>query len=116
MQKKLRVLVLAAAALACIASPFSARAVYNANMSGIITDVLVYPDSPWVLIKLQNQPTSHPACNAQYFAFGGDAPPENKRFMYARALMALSQGTAVAIGYDASGDCASSYIRVHRIG
>jgi hypothetical protein len=39
---------------------------YNANIQGVVKDVLTYP-SDLVLFRLSNQPTTHPLCRPEYF-------------------------------------------------
>jgi hypothetical protein len=36
--------------------------------------------------------------------------------MLARLLLAKASGEVLNLGYDATGDCAEGYIRVHRVG
>src|SRR5690349_7757729 len=93
-----------------------AAAVYTANMIGVVTDVLTYTESDIVLFRLSNQPTTHPACNPQYFSFDQTLPESRRKQLFARLLAAKESGNALNVGYDNSGDCSNTYIRVHRIG
>lgn len=105
-----------AAAAALAISWTLAQAAYNANMSGVVAEVLTYPETTHVLFRLDNQPTSHPGCNAAYFVMA-DPNPESRKLMYARLLTALAMGSSINIGYDNVGECGpGGYIRVHRIG
>lgn len=93
-----------------------AHAVYNANMIGIIEDVLTYSDGDYVYFRLQNQPTSHPTCNPAYFVFTESVPAARLNRLLARLLTAKASGESVNIGYDNTGDCAHGYMRAHRVG
>lgn len=93
-----------------------AGANYNANLYGVVTDVLTYSDTGRILIKLDNQPSSHPVCSPIYFAIDETLPQERINRMLARALVALTSGAPANIGYDNAGNCAHGYIRAHRVG
>lgn len=95
--------------------PGRAGAVYNANLLGVITDVLTYPTGQ-LYLRLSNQPTSHPGCNPAFFVVDETTPDAAMARLYARALSALHSGEVINIGFDGQGDCANGYIRVHRIG
>ena len=87
-------------------------AVYDTNLSEIVDGLYTYP-SGVVLIHLTNQPGSHPACNASYFAMDPasmDAGAMSR--MYARLLISYSLHEPIHIGYDSWGDCAVGYIHV----
>ena len=94
----------------------AANATYNANLSGVVTDVVTYSDAGVILIRLANQPSSHPACNAQYFAIDQTLPEKLIDRMMARVLTGLASGVPLNIGFDNAGNCAHGYIRIHRIG
>jgi len=89
---------------------------YDANTGGVVTDVLVYTDSNVILFKLANQPASHPACTAGFFALDSAISEQRLSRLYARLLSAKASGEAVNIGYDSVGNCAHGYIRAHRVG
>lgn len=93
-----------------------ARAVYNANMSGVLSAVATYADGDYIYLSLQNQPTSHPACNPGYFVLAETIPENRRNALLARLLTAYAAGETVNIGYDNAGDCAHGYIRAHRVG
>ena len=107
-----RSFALAACALVLSASP--AAAVYNANITGVVTMVLTY-DADFILFRIDNQPT-HSACSASLFAIGPDVATKQADRMYARLLLAYGSKEPVNIGYDSVGNCAAGYIRVHRVG
>jgi len=97
-------------------SPSSALAGYDANITGVVTEVLVYSDSNIVLFRLNNQPSSHPGCSsAQYFELFNVPEPMFGR-LYARLLAAKVSGEAINIGYDSVGSNCRHYIPAHRIG
>ena len=96
-------------------APLGSQAYYNANISGVVTQVLTYPESGHILFVLNNQP-SHPTCNSSYFAFGDVGTEAVVNRVYARLLLAHATGEPVNIGFDNAGDCASGYIRAHRVG
>jgi len=89
---------------------------YNANMAGVVTMVATYADTDSIYIRLNNQLSSHPACNASYFVITTDVPIERRKAMLANLLTARATGEAMNIGYDSTGSCAEGYIRVHRVG
>ena len=95
-------------------SPVNAQ--YNANIQGVVTSVLVYTDNNLILVRLKNQPTTHPLCNPVYFAVGSDVDPKRIDRLLSRLLLAKTTGETVNIGYDNAGNCASGYIRLHRAG
>ena len=103
------------AALVVLVVPIAANAVYNDNITGIISHVRVY-DTGLVLVRLQNQPTSHPACQPGYFAMDTALDPDIRAMMLSRALVARASGQPINIGYDNAGSCAQGYIRLHQIG
>jgi hypothetical protein len=93
-----------------------AKADYNANHGGVVTEVLTYPGSTVVLFRINNQPASHPTCNSYYFAFDAGEPPNSGKLVVSRLLLALANGQGVNIGYDNAGNCQSGWIRAHRVG
>jgi hypothetical protein len=105
-------LLLAGLLLVCTPS----QAVYNANMTGVVTDVLLYTDAHQVLFRLNNQPAAHPLCTPTYFAVGSDVDPTRRKVLLARLLLAKATGEQINIGYDKDGLCANGYIRAHRVG
>jgi hypothetical protein len=92
------------------------HAAYNANMFGTIQAVLTYPGSTSVLFRLNNQPSTHPACNPYYFSIGDEIDAESRSRAYARLMLAYAMGENVNIGYDNAGTCAGGWIRAYRIG
>ncbi len=109
-----RLAALAAAFGVLLGAP--AFAGYDANMTGVVSDVLVYSDSNVILFRLVNQPASHPSCIATLFALDSTIPAATLDRLYARLLAAKTTGEPVNIGYDSQGNCAHTYIRVHRVG
>ena len=101
--------------LSCLLFSTAASAGYDANVSGKVTSLLTYPSGK-VLFSLDTQPTEHNSCNRQYFALAANLPEQAMSRMYARLLTAYSTEEKINIGYDAVGDCASNYIRTHRVG
>lgn len=91
-------------------------AAYNANMQGEIQGVYVYTDADYIYIKLKNQPTSHPSCQPSFFVIPASVPYERRQMLLSRLLTAYASKETVNIGYDATGNCANSYIQVHRVG
>ncbi len=108
--------VIAAAIAAGLLTSTTASSEYNANMTGVVQDVLTYTDGDWVLFRLVNQPASHPTCNPAYFVLNELIPAARLDRLVARLLAAKATGESVNIGYDAAGDCANGYIRAHRVG
>lgn len=101
-------------ALLLFVSP--AFATYNANITGVVTHVVAYTEADYILFRLANQPTSHPQCNAWYFSIPDTVPESRRKQLFAQLLAAKLSGDPVNIGYDATGECAHAYIRVHRVG
>ncbi|MEP3451742.1 MAG: hypothetical protein ABJN65_00995 [Parasphingorhabdus sp.] len=93
-----------------------ATAVYNANVSGKISDLITYTDGDYIYFRLDNQPATHPTCNPSFFVIDGATPAQRIDRLYSRAVAAKASGETVYIGYDSQGDCAHGYIRVHRVG
>jgi len=90
---------------------------YNANFRGTISAVLTYPGSTLILIRVSNQPTSHPECTSfDYLAIDPAISNESRQLVMSRLLLAFTTGENINIGYDKSGDCIGGRIRVHRVG
>ena len=89
---------------------------YNANISGVVTQVLTYTGSDQILFRLNNQPSSHPQCNVDFFSIDPSLPADRRSVVLSRLLIAYSSGKPVNIGYDSEGDCSHGRIRVHRVG
>lgn len=95
--------------------PASAFAVYNTNGGFIVTAVATYTDTDSIYINVSSPP-AHSACNNSYFVVSGSIPLERRKAILAQLLIARTTRETINFGYDATGDCAESYIRVHRIG
>jgi len=93
-----------------------ADADYDANTIGVVTKVLTYTSNGRIYFAIDNQPTSHAQCNPTFFAVDSAIEADVRGQLLSRLLVAYATGEAVNIGYDSAGDCAHSYIRVHRIG
>ena len=93
-----------------------ASAVYNANMTGIVTWVATYTEGDFIYFQLSNQPTTHPQCNPTYFVITEDVPQNRRNQLFAQLLTAKETREPINIGYDNAADCAHGYIRVHRVG
>lgn len=91
-------------------------AAYDANMKGVITDLMVYTYEDTIIIKLNNQPTSHPACNPSHFAIDATVPLDRRQAILSRLLTAYASKENVNIGYDSQGNCAGGFIRMYRAG
>ena len=94
----------------------STVAVYNANMVGVVTDVLTYTHSDLIFFRLSNQPTTHPECSTDYFSIDASVPSERRQQILSRLLTAYATGKEINIGFDNAGDCSHTRIRVHRVG
>lgn len=100
-----------------LALPWSpALADYNANMDGVVTHVLVYSEGDQIYFRLDNQLTSHPACDASLFSIDASTPADRRKMMLARLLLAKATKEPMNVGYDATGNCSHGRIRVHRVG
>jgi hypothetical protein len=93
----------------------AALAVYNANGGFLVTGVLTYTDTDSIYIQVSSPP-AHPACNNTFFIISGAIPADRRKTLLARLLLAKATSESVNFGYDATGDCAEGYIRLHRIG
>jgi hypothetical protein len=102
-------------AFALVASP-NAIAVYNANMTGVVTSVWSYTEFDLIYFQLSTQPSTHPSCDAWAFVIPSDVPADRRKALFARLMMAKATGETINIGYDNAGDCADGRIRVHRVG
>lgn len=89
---------------------------YNSNIRGELEGVYVYTDHDAIYFRFKNQPTSHPSCKSTYFVISGSVPQERRDQLLSRLMLALASKELVNIGYDSQGNCASGYIRVHRVG
>jgi hypothetical protein len=94
----------------------SAGAQYNDNIVGTIVQVIGYADGDQILVRLGNQPASHPACNATYFSLPGDVPDRRRIPMFNLLMTAKLTGEPITIGFDNAGNCAEGFIRIHRVG
>lgn len=97
--------------LAAITAGGPARAEYNSNIVGVITNVLTY-DSGHFLFTLSAMPAG-PCAN--YFVVPGDIPVDGRQMLLSRALVAKASGESINIGYD-NKSCVNGWYRVHRIG
>lgn len=113
MRTRLRTMIFGAALVAASATAFGT---YNANLSGIVTAVATYTDSDHVLFRLDNQPASHPACNANYFVIPAETPSDRRKAILSRLLLAKATGEPITVGYDGTGACSSGYIQAYRVG
>ena len=94
----------------------SAYSLYNANMVGVVTEVLTYTNNDQILFRLDNQPSSHPLCLTDFFVIDPTIPTDRRNRILSRLLLAYALGKPVNVGYDKDGDCAQGRIRVHRVG
>jgi hypothetical protein len=101
---------------AALASVERADAAYNANMVGVVAAYWSYTEHDAIYFVLRNQPSTHPACNPAYFVVPGTVPPDRRKMIFARLALAYAIGETVNVGYDGTGECASGYIQVHRVG
>ena len=111
--KKIRALIITMLALVSF-SP--AHAVYDDNMSGVVTFVLTYADDGRIFLQLDNQPATHPTCNPDFFSIDAAVPDAIRSQLLSRLLVAYANGESVNIGFDSQGNCSHGRIRVHRIG
>lgn len=110
-------IVLAIVALATYTTSITpAYAVYNSNMTGVVTLVATYTEGDYIYFQLSNQPTSHPGCSPAWFVIPEDITPSRRNHALAQLLAARYSQEPLNIGFDATGDCAHGYIRVHRVG
>ena len=89
---------------------------YNANVQGVVKDVMVYTTGDYIYFKLENQPTTHQSCNPVYFVVPETVPVNRRQMLLSRLLAAKATGEVTNIGYDQEGGCAKGYIRVYRVG
>ena len=96
--------------------PWSVHAEYNANMQGVVTEVLTYTHGDQIYFKLDNQPSTHPRCETDFFSIDASIPAERRHQLLSRLLTAYATGKRVNIGYDNKGNCSHTRIRAHRVG
>ena len=96
-------------------APAAAFATYNANGAFVIAGILTYADSDSIYVVV-TAPPAHSGCNNAHFVISGAIPADRRKAMLARLLLAKASGEVLNLGYDATGDCAEGYIRVHRVG
>lgn len=94
----------------------NASAVYNANMSGVVTAVWTYTEHDTIYFQLSTQPATHPSCEPWAFVIPSEVPADRRKALLARLMMAKATGETINIGYDNAGDCADGRIRAHRVG
>lgn len=95
---------------------FKAIAAYNNNIRGEIESVYVYADHDAIYFRFKNHPTTHESCKPTYFVISSSIPENRRNQLLSRLLLAKASKENINIGYDSKGDCAHSYIRVHRVG
>ncbi|WP_370979954.1 hypothetical protein [Agaribacterium sp. ZY112] len=95
---------------------FKSYAGYNANIVGKVTHVLTYTYTNHILIRLENQPSSHPACQTDYFSIDASTPDATRQQVLSRLLLAYASGEPINIGYDAEGGCSHGRMKVYRVG
>ncbi|WP_305840224.1 hypothetical protein [Photobacterium leiognathi] len=93
----------------------NSQAGYDENIQGKVIQVMTY-SSGSVLFSLENQPQSHPQCQSSFFAIPASTKESIANRFLSRLLAAFSTKETINIGFDSKGDCADSWIRVHRIG
>ena len=103
-----------ALSLALSAGP--AAAAENAYFSGKIAAILTYTYQDAILVRMVNQPTSHPACVATHFVIASSTTEARRTRVLSRLMTAYATGETVIIGYDNAGNCADGYIRIERVG
>lgn len=96
--------------------PTSAWSGYDANMRGVVKEVLLYTGGGYIYFTLENQPSSHTSCNPGFFVIPDSVPNEIRQMLLSRLLTAYAMKESLNIGYDATGDCTHGYITVHRVG
>lgn len=94
----------------------TASAGYDANITGVVTNVLTYTHADQVYFRIDNQPSTHPKCKVTYFSIDASIPPERRAQVLSRLLTAHASGKPVNIGYDKTGDCSHGWIRAYRVG
>ncbi|TVZ37142.1 hypothetical protein P886_1483 [Alteromonadaceae bacterium 2753L.S.0a.02] len=94
-----------------------ASADYDNNFRGKVLDVLTYPYSKNILIRVEGQPNSHPLCTRfDYMVIDGAIDSEARQLVYTRLLLAFARGENVNIGYDSKDECVGSRVKVYRVG
>lgn len=101
---------------AAVVLALPAVAGYDENMQGVVADVVLYAYDDKIYFRLENQPSAHPACNPVYFAIDTATPADRRKMMLARLLLAKATKEPMNVGFDKTGDCSHTYIRVHRVG
>lgn len=96
--------------LACL--PLAAFADYDAQITGNISMLETYP-SGYIHIALDNQPTSHPSCDARMFVVHDSTAAHLRQKMLSDLMEAQQGNMQVMIGYDSQGDCVKGKIRVY---
>ncbi len=111
--KRMRVFRLAA----FLVLSFPVFAGYDANITGKVTQVLTYTTHDSILIRLDNQPATHPVCKTDFFELDESIPAERRGIIMSRLLLARANGETLNIGFDKSGGCGKQgRIRVYRVG
>lgn len=95
--------------------PAAGFAYYNTNGSFVVASVATYTETDSIYVSV-TAPPAHAACNNSFFVIPGATPVERRKALLARLLVAKSTGETLNFGYDATGDCAEGYVRLHRVG
>lgn len=93
-----------------------ALAAYDANMTGKIATLAVYSEGDFIYVRLNNQPTTHNGCDANFFVIPNTIPVARQKTMLSRLTLAYATQETVNFGYAANGDCAHGYIQLYRVG
>ena len=90
---------------------------YDDNFTGKVINVLTYPYSKQILIRVEGQPTTHPICtNFDCMVIEANIDNEARQLVFSRLLMAYASGERVNIGYDSKDECSGARIKVYRVG
>ena len=93
----------------------SLYAVYNSDISGVVTEVVVTKDV-YIYFKLSNQPTTHPNCNPEYFTISSSTTDERRRLLLSRIMLSKASGQPMSVGYDGTDSCSGGYLKIYRVG
>lgn len=106
--------------LIILIATFPSHGGYTANFSGKITQVLTYPGSTLILIRVENTPRSHPKCSLiDYMAIDPNISADSRQLIMSRILLAYSTKEVINIGYDKNSNadsCIGNRLRVYRVG
>jgi hypothetical protein len=87
----------------------------DVTISGEIKALYAYEGSTAIYFQLNNQPESHPECDASKFVINTNLTEPIKADMTTKIFNAYNSKSPLTIGYDGQGNCTEGYISANKI-